>query len=120
SGRRQLALAETQKFGHGTYFWNGNRTGKFDSSLEYHIEVPSARSPFEQRPWMKAAEVTDALLDALATEPFDFVRVNYANGDMVGHTGVFESARMAVEAVDLCLGRIMAAVQQRHGVLVVT
>jgi 2,3-bisphosphoglycerate-independent phosphoglycerate mutase len=120
SGRRQLAIAETQKFGHVTYFWNGNRTGKFDEDRERYLEVPSEVAPCEQRPWMKAAEVTDALVDALTREPFDFVRVNYANGDMVGHTGVLESARMAVEAVDLCLGRVLHLVQRLGGILVVT
>ncbi|HWB73452.1 MAG TPA: 2,3-bisphosphoglycerate-independent phosphoglycerate mutase [Nannocystaceae bacterium] len=119
-GKRQLAIAETQKYGHVTYFWNGNRTGKFEESLERYLEVPSDVAPFEQRPWMKAAEVTDALVDAMMREHYDFVRVNYANGDMVGHTGVFESARMAVEAVDLCLGRVLAAVTKLEGILVVT
>ncbi len=119
-GKRQLAIAETQKYGHVTYFWNGNRTGKFDEAAERYLEVPSDVAPFEQRPWMKAAEVTDLLIDAITREHFDFVRVNYANGDMVGHTGVLEAARMAVEAVDLCLARVMTAVQRLQGVLVVT
>ncbi|MBC8070046.1 MAG: 2,3-bisphosphoglycerate-independent phosphoglycerate mutase [Deltaproteobacteria bacterium] len=120
AGRRQLAVSETQKFGHVTYFWNGNRTGKFDEVLERYLEVPSDVAPFEQRPWMQAAEITDALVAAITGEHFDFVRVNYANGDMVGHTGVIESTRLAVEAVDLCLGRVLEAVERLGGVLVVT
>ncbi|MBX7082721.1 MAG: 2,3-bisphosphoglycerate-independent phosphoglycerate mutase [Nannocystaceae bacterium] len=120
AGKRQLAIAETQKFGHVTYFWNGNRSGRFDDALERYIEIRSDTLPFEQRPWMKAAEVTDALIDAMTREHFDFVRVNYANGDMVGHTGVLEAARMAVEVVDLCVARVIAAVQRLGGIVVVT
>jgi 2,3-bisphosphoglycerate-independent phosphoglycerate mutase len=119
-GKRQLAISETQKYGHVTYFWNGNRSGKFDEALENYIEIPSDTLPFEQRPWMQAAEITDALIAALGRERYDFVRVNFANGDMVGHTGVLESARMAVEAVDLCLGRLRTAIERQGGVLVVT
>ncbi len=122
AGRRQLAISETQKFG---YFWNGNRTEPFDPALERYVEIPSDTRPFEQRPWMKAAEITDALIDevrdaAARGEPFDFVRVNYANGDMVGHTGVADAAVLAVEAADLCLGRLIALVEELGGVLVVT
>lgn len=102
SGITQLAIAETQKYGHVTYFWNGNRSGKFDDRLETYIEVTSDRVPFEQRPWMKAAEVTDALIKELETGKYRFARVNFANGDMVGHTGDFRAAVLAVEAVDLC------------------
>ncbi len=119
-GKSQLAIAETQKYGHVTYFWNGNRSGKFDGATEDYIEIPSDTLPFEQRPWMKAAEVTDALVAALQRRHYDFVRVNYANGDMVGHTGVLDAARMAVEVVDLCLARVIACVQKLGGVVVVT
>jgi 2,3-bisphosphoglycerate-independent phosphoglycerate mutase len=120
AGRRQLAVAETQKFGHVTYFWNGNRSGKFDDALETYVEIPSDLLPFDERPWMKAAEVTDAVIGALAEQPFDFVRINYANGDMVGHTGNLRAARVAVEAVDLCLARLVEYVERSQGVLVVT
>ncbi len=120
AGKRQLALAETQKYGHVTYFWNGNRSGKFDDGKETYIDIPSDVLPFQERPWMKAAEVTDALVSAIEREHYDFVRVNYANGDMVGHTGLFVPARLAVECVDLCVGRLVAAVRRLGGVLVVT
>ncbi len=120
SGRRQLAIAETQKYGHVTYFWNGNRTGAFDPARETYVEIPSDVLPFEQRPWMKAAEVTDALVAALLRDRYDFVRVNYANGDMVGHTGHIDATRLAVEAVDLCLARLVPLVRRLEGVLVVT
>ncbi len=120
SGRRQLALAETQKFGHVTYFWNGNRTDAFDPALETYVEIHSDVLPFQQRPWMKAAEVTDVLVRQLREGHFDFARINYANGDMVGHTGDLDATRIAVEAVDLCLARLVPVIRQLEGVLVVT
>ncbi|MCX4243853.1 2,3-bisphosphoglycerate-independent phosphoglycerate mutase [Paraliomyxa miuraensis] len=120
TGRRQLAIAETQKYGHVTYFWNGNRTGAFDPALEQYLEIASDVLPFEERPWMKAAEVTDALVHRLRQGGIDFARVNYANGDMVGHTGHLDATRVAVEAVDLCLTRLVSAVRRLEGVLVVT
>lgn len=119
-GITQCALAETQKFGHVTYFWNGNRSGMFDARLEEYVEVPSDLAPFDERPWMKAAEVTDKAVEAILSGRFRHVRLNYANGDMVGHTGVLLSTRLAVEAVDLCLARLKAAVEQTGGVLLVT
>ena len=122
TGVRQMAVSETQKFGHVTYFFNGNRSGKFDDRLETYVEVPSDRVPFEERPWMKAAEITDKVVEALARKRnrFRFLRVNLANGDMVGHTGVVPAVRIAVESVDLCLGRIMKAVAEARGILVAT
>jgi 2,3-bisphosphoglycerate-independent phosphoglycerate mutase len=120
NGMKQLASAETQKYGHVTYFWNGNRSGKFSEELETYIEIPSDRVPFEQRPWMKAAEVTDAFVEALRTERPHFARINYANGDMVGHTGVLSAARIAVEAVDLSLNRLLRAVKDLNGLALVT
>jgi 2,3-bisphosphoglycerate-independent phosphoglycerate mutase len=119
-GVRQLAISETQKFGHVTYFWNGNRSGKFNPELEEYIEIPSDIVPFEQRPWMKAAEITDRVVTEIGSGRNDFIRLNFPNGDMVGHTGVFQAARIAVEAVDLCLGRIMEAVKTAGGLLLVT
>jgi 2,3-bisphosphoglycerate-independent phosphoglycerate mutase len=120
TGVTQLAISETQKFGHVTYFWNGNNSGKFDEELETYIEIPSDIVPFEQRPWMKAAEITDKLIEMLATRKFTFARCNFANGDMVGHTGSFQAARIAVEAVDLCLGRILPVIEKLEGVALVT
>jgi 2,3-bisphosphoglycerate-independent phosphoglycerate mutase len=116
----QLAISETQKYGHVTYFWNGNRSGKFDDGTETYIEIPSDRVPFEQRPWMKAAEITDRLVGELRTGKHQFARVNYANGDMVGHTGAFDATVLAVEAVDLELGRLAKAIEELQGILVVT
>jgi len=120
AGVRQLAVSETQKFGHVTYFWNGNRSGKFDEELETYIEIPSDRIAFQKKPEMKAAEITDAVIDAMRTGRFPFIRLNYANGDMVGHTGILDAAVKAVETVDECLGRLLAAVEEMQGVAFVT
>ncbi|MBU1218729.1 2,3-bisphosphoglycerate-independent phosphoglycerate mutase [Myxococcota bacterium] len=117
---RQFACAETQKYGHVTYFWNGNRSGKFNNNLEKYVEVPSDRVPFEQRPWMKSAEVSDEVIAAISSGEFDYIRVNFANGDMVGHTGVFDAALYAVESVDLAIGRILEAVNESGAVLIIT
>ncbi len=120
AGITQFAISETQKFGHVTYFWNGNRSGRFDESLERWLEIPSDRVPFEERPWMKAAEITDALIEELKTGRHRAVRVNYANGDMVGHTGHYWAAVMAVEAVDLALSRLLPVIDALGGVALVT
>ncbi len=120
NGIPQLACSETQKFGHVTYFWNGNRGGKFDEATETYIEVPSDRVPFEQRPWMKAAEIADTVIGELRRSRPPFARLNFANGDMVGHTGVMEATIIAVEAVDLSLGRLLTAITEMGGILVVT
>jgi 2,3-bisphosphoglycerate-independent phosphoglycerate mutase len=120
SGIRQLAISETQKYGHVTYFFNGNRSGKFNDSLEDYVEIPSDVLPFEQRPWMKAAEITDAVLEAITANKHRFIRLNFPNGDMVGHTGVYQATEIAVETVDLCLGRLIPAVQAAGGILVIS
>jgi len=120
AGVPQLAISETQKFGHVTYFFNGNRTGKFSEELEDYIEVPSDRVPFEERPWMKAAEITDKVVEAIRSGRYRFIRLNFANGDMVGHTGILPAVEIAVETVDLCLGRILHAIRETDGILIVT
>jgi len=116
----QLAISETQKYGHVTYFWNGNRSGMFDDHTETYVEIPSDRVPFDQRPWMKAAEITDRLIAELRTKKHKFARVNYANGDMVGHTGSFDATVVAVETVDLQLARLAKVVEELEGILIVT
>jgi 2,3-bisphosphoglycerate-independent phosphoglycerate mutase len=118
SGIAQFACSETQKFGHVTYFWNGNRSGKFDG--ETWQEVPSDVVPFEQRPWMKAAEIADAMVSAIQSGQYRTLRCNFANGDMVGHTGNFYAATLAVEAVDLSLARVLHAVDAAGGVALIT
>jgi 2,3-bisphosphoglycerate-independent phosphoglycerate mutase len=120
AGVPQLAISETQKFGHVTYFWNGNRSGAFDELVERYVEIPSDDRPFEERPWMKAAEITDRLIDELTTGRYRHARVNYANGDMVGHTGRHGPAIQAVEAVDLQIGRLLPVIEALSGALIVT
>ncbi|WP_150429633.1 2,3-bisphosphoglycerate-independent phosphoglycerate mutase [Dechloromonas sp. CZR5] len=117
-GIAQYACSETQKFGHVTYFWNGNRSGKFEG--ETWEEVPSDVVPFEQRPWMRAAEIADAMIAAIQSGRYKTLRCNFANGDMVGHTGNFEAARIAVEAVDLSLARVLKAIDAAGGVALIT
>lgn len=119
-GLTQYAISETQKFGHVTYFWNGNKSGKFDDKLETYTEIPSDRVSFDERPWMKAAEITDAMMTELRTGKHRFARVNYANGDMVGHTGNLRAATMAIEAVDLCLGRLLKTIDALKGMAIIT
>ncbi len=120
AGVPQFAVSETQKYGHVTYFFNGNRSGKFDAQLETYVEIPSDQTPFEQRPWMKAAEITDTVIEAVTSKKYPFIRLNYPNGDMVGHTGVYQAAEIAVSCVDLCLGRVCDAVRRAGGILVVS
>ena len=120
AGIPQLAISETQKYGHVTYFWNGNRSGKFDDKLETYVEIPSDIIPFEQRPWMKSAEITDELIRQLQTGKYRALRVNYANGDMVGHTGNYQATISAVEAVDLALGRLLPVIDALKGVAIIT
>ena len=119
-GVRSYAIAETQKFGHVTYFWNGNDSGYTDERLEKYVEIPSDTVTFDQRPWMKSAEITDAVIEAIASGSYDFMRLNYANADMVGHTGIAPAIRIAVESVDLALRRLIPAVEAARGVLIVT
>ena len=115
-----LAISETQKYGHVTYFWNGNRSGKFNDKLETYIEVPSDVVPFEQRPWMKCAEITDKLIEALRSGKYKFLRVNYPNGDMVGHTGSLAATRCSMEALDLQIGRLLPVIDELGGVAIIT
>ncbi|ULQ60614.1 2,3-bisphosphoglycerate-independent phosphoglycerate mutase [Brucepastera parasyntrophica] len=120
SGVRQLAISETQKYGHVTYFFNGNRLGKFDENLETYVEIKSDVLPFEQRPWMKCAEITDYVLDAVKSGEYDFIRLNYPNGDMVGHTGVYQAVICSMEGMDLQLARLKKAVAAAGGIMLIT
>ena len=115
-----LAISETQKYGHVTYFWNGNKSGKFDEDLETYIEIPSDVVPFEQRPWMKCAEITDQLIECLKSGAYKYLRVNFPNGDMVGHTGSLAATRCSMEALDLQLGRILPVLDSMGGVALIT
>ena len=120
AGVKSLAISETQKYGHVTYFWNGNKSGKFSEELETYIEIPSDVVPFEERPWMKCAEITDELIKCLRSGEYKYLRVNFPNGDMVGHTGSFLATECSMEALDLQLARILKVVDELHGVALIT
>ena len=107
AGLNEYAVSETQKYGHVTYFWNGNKSDKFSEELETYKEIPSDNVSFDQRPWMKSAEITDDLIEVIKSKKYDFIRCNYPNGDMVGHTGSLDSTIIGVEAVDLGLSRLI-------------
>ncbi|MEG2543201.1 MAG: 2,3-bisphosphoglycerate-independent phosphoglycerate mutase [Longicatena sp.] len=120
SNIREYAISETQKFGHVTYFWNGNRSEKTNEKLEDYAEITSDVIPFEQRPWMQSAQITDELIKAITSGNYDFLRTNYPNGDMVGHTGNYEATIIGVESVDLQLARVKKAVDSVNGIMIVT
>lgn len=115
----EYAVSETQKYGHVTYFWNGNRSGKISEEYEEYCEIPSDKVPFEQRPWMKAGEIADAFIEAIESGKYQFIRCNFANGDMVGHTGNLLATEIAVECVDLQLNRILEACKRTNTTLLV-
>ena len=119
-GVTSFAISETQKYGHVTYFWNGNRSGYIDEKLETYIEIPSDRIQFDKAPKMKAPEITEKTIELLRTGKYRFGRLNFANGDMVGHTGVMEAAIVAVETVDTCVGQLIDEVLKLGGIAVVT
>lgn len=120
TGISQLAISETQKYGHVTYFWNGNKSGKFSEELETYIEIPSDIIPFEQRPWMKCAEITDKLIEMLLCGKYKYLRCNYPNGDMVGHTGNYQATIISIEALDLQLARILPVIDKLQGAVIIT
>jgi 2,3-bisphosphoglycerate-independent phosphoglycerate mutase len=115
-----FAISETQKFGHVTYFWNGNKSGYIDESLEKYEEIESDKIPFDQAPKMKAYEITEKTIACLKSGKYQFGRINIANGDMVGHTGVIDAAIIAMEAVDECVGKLAKVVAELGGVTLIT
>lgn len=119
-GIKQFSISETQKYGHVTYFFNGNKSGKFNEKLEEYAEVPSDIVPFEQRPWMKCAEITDRVIEEIESGKWDFIKLNYPNGDMVGHTGVYEAVLCSMEALDLQLARLKEVAEKTGSVLLIT
>ena len=119
AGLSQLRIAETEKYAHVTFFFNGGKETLFP--LEERILVPSPKvATYDLKPEMSAYEVTDRLVDAIKNDRFDVIVVNYANGDMVGHTGVLNAAIKAAEAVDECLGRVVEAVKDKNGAIFIT
>ena len=119
-GLSEYAVSETQKYGHVTYFWNGNRSGKVDEMLETYEEIPSDVIPFEQEPAMKSKEITDHMIAAMESKKYDFLRCNFPNGDMVGHTGVISAVITAMECVDESVGRIIKAADRLGYLVLVT
>lgn len=120
AGLRQYAVSETQKYGHVTYFWNGNRSGKFSEELETFKEIPSDNVSFDQRPWMKSADIVDDLIEAIKSRKYDFLRCNFPNGDMVGHTGSMAATIIGVEAVDIGLERLKGVCDEYGVTMLVT
>ncbi|HLD69254.1 MAG TPA: 2,3-bisphosphoglycerate-independent phosphoglycerate mutase [Candidatus Omnitrophota bacterium] len=116
---RSFAISETQKFGHVTYFWNGNKSGYVCRDLEEYIEIPSDKIRFDQAPKMKAFEITDKTIELFKSGKFQFGRLNFPNGDMVGHTGVVEAIIKSVEAVDECCVKLLKVVEDLKGVAVI-
>ena len=115
----EYAVSETQKYGHVTYFWNGNKLDKFSEELETYDKVDSDVIPFDQAPAMKAYEITDKFVEAIKANKYQFLRCNFPNGDMVGHTGNYDATVKAMEAVDENIGRIMQAVDETNSILIV-
>ncbi len=116
----EFAISETQKYGHVTYFWNGNRSGKVSEELETYKEIDSDKVSFDERPWMKSAEITDEVINALKSHKYGFIRLNYPNGDMVGHTGSLDATICAMEAVDLGIGRLLKVAKEEGYIMIVT
>jgi len=113
AGMHQLRIAETEKYAHVTFFFSGGRENNFD--LEDRILIPSPKvATYDLKPEMSAYEVADALTEAIGTEKYQFIAVNFANGDMVGHTGVYSAITKAVETVDACLSKVIEAAK-KHG-----
>ena len=117
---KTFAISETQKFGHVTYFWNGNRSGYICEALEAYDEIKSDLVPFNQKPEMKACEIRDATIERLKEPGMRFGRINFANGDMVGHTGDFDATKRAMEVVDVCVGQLIDEVMKLDGIVLVT
>jgi 2,3-bisphosphoglycerate-independent phosphoglycerate mutase len=118
-GIKTFAISETQKFGHVTYFWNGNNSGYVCEDLEKYIEVPSDKIRFDQAPRMKADEITATTIELLKSGQFKFGRLNYPNGDMVGHTGVPPAIIASVEAVDQGLIQLLKVIEELKGICVI-
>ena len=119
TGITSFALSETQKFGHVTYFWNGNNSGYINQALETYVEIPSDRISFNEKPEMKAYEITTKTIELLESGKYRFGRINFPNGDMVGHTGNLEASIRAVEVTDHCVGALIYSIMKLKGVAVI-
>jgi len=119
-GVKSFAISETQKFGHVTYFWNGNKSGYIDESLETYIEIPSDNVEFDTTPAMKVREITAETIDLLRSGEYRFGRLNFPSGDMVGHTGHLHATVEAMEVIDSCVAELVAVIDDLDGVLIYT
>lgn len=119
-GVRSFAVSETQKYGHVTYFWNGNRSGYIDASLETYVEIPSDNVEFDTTPAMKVREITDEVIDLLRSGEYRFGRLNFPSGDMVGHTGNLDATVEAMTVIDECLARLIDVTRELDGIMVFT
>ncbi len=119
NGITTFAVSETQKYGHVTYFWNGNNSGYVDQALETYVEIPSDKIRFDKAPRMKAEEITHKTIELLRTGRYQFGRINFPNGDMVGHTGVERAIIAAVECVDQCTDELIRVVDELGGITLV-
>jgi len=115
-----FAISETQKFGHVTYFWNGNKSGYVCEDKETYIEIPSDKIEFDKAPRMKADEITDKTIELLKSGKYQFGRINYPNGDMVGHSGIMSAVIKSVEAVDEGLAKLLQVIDELEGIALVT
>ena len=118
-GKTQLRIAETEKYAHVTFFFSGGREEEYKGETRILIPSPDVAT-YDLKPEMSAPEVTDELVAAIESGKYDVLVVNYANGDMVGHTGIFDAAVKAVEALDVCVGRVEAAVRAAGGDMLIT
>ena len=118
-GKRQLHTAETEKYAHVTFFFNGGREQPYEGEDRILVKSPKVAT-YDLQPEMSAYEVTDKMVEAVKSGKYDMIILNFANCDMVGHTGVFEAAKAAVEAVDTCVGKVAAAIDEMGGVLLIT
>ncbi len=119
AGRTQLRIAETEKYAHVTFFFSGGREDPYDGETRILVPSPDVAT-YDLKPEMSAPEVTDRLVEAIGSGAYDLIVCNYANGDMVGHTGNYEAAVAAVETLDACLGRVEAAVLEAGGRALIT
>ena len=119
-GLRQLHVAETEKYAHVTYFFNGGEEDPYPGEERRLVDSPRDVKTYDEKPEMSARAATDAFVEAWQDGDFSFAIINFANPDMVGHTGVIPAAVKAIETVDECLGRVLAAVAESDGVCIVT
>jgi len=119
-GVTSFAISETQKYGHVTYFWNGNKSGYVNKDLELFVEIPSDKIEFDKAPKMKAYEISQKTEELLRSGKYRFGRLNFANGDMVGHSGIMDAAVVAVETVDECVGKLLKVIDELGGIAVIT